>query len=141
MDEFVNSINHHPQLNHHLFWLNSISDEYLGAVYAASTCLICASAGEGFGLPLIEAASRKLPIIARDIPVFREVAGNSAFYFTGDEPNDVASAVEAWLQLFNNQSHPKSDTMQWLTWKESTQMLVNRLLHLVEDHSNRLTIR
>ena len=139
MDEFVNSINYHPQLNHHLFWLNSISDEYLEAIYAASTCLICASAGEGFGLPLIEAASRKLPIIARDIPVFREVAGNSAFYFTGDEPNDVASAVEAWLQLFNNQSHPKSDTMQWFTWKESTQMLVNKLLHLVENHSNRPT--
>lgn len=40
----------------------------------SSTCLIAASFGEGFGLPLIEAAQHGLPIMARDIAVFREVA-------------------------------------------------------------------
>ena len=43
-----------------------------------SACLIAASFGEGFCLPLIEAAKHDLPMIARDIPVFREVAGQSA---------------------------------------------------------------
>ena len=65
-----------------MLWLEGISDEYLDKVYAASTCLIAASEGEGFGLPLIEAAQHKLPIIARDIPVFREVVrwrGNMRF--------------------------------------------------------------
>ena len=46
-----------------------------------SDVLVAPSRGEGFGLPLIEAAQHKLPIFARDIPVFREVAGENAFFF------------------------------------------------------------
>ena len=47
---------------------------------------LVASEGEGFGLPLIEAARHKPPIIARDIAVFREVANGHVLYFAGREP-------------------------------------------------------
>ena len=33
--------------------------------------------------PLIEAAKCERPIIARDIPVFREIAGEHAYFFSG----------------------------------------------------------
>ncbi len=82
----VECLKSHPELNKRLYWLNAISDEYLEKVYGASACLIAASYGEGFGLPLIEAAQHNLPIIARDIPVFREVAGSYAQYFAANEP-------------------------------------------------------
>ena len=82
-----------------LFWLEGISDEYLEKIYDACTCLIAASEGEGFGLPLIEAAQHKLPIIARDIPVFREVAGEHAYYFSGLDPQSLAESVKNWLTL------------------------------------------
>jgi len=36
------------------------------------------------------AAQHQLPIIARDIPVFREVAGDYAFYFSGENADDLA---------------------------------------------------
>jgi len=117
----------HPELNKRLFWLEGISDEYLEKVYAASTCLIAASYGEGFGLPLIEAAQHKLPIIARDIPVFREVAGEHAFYFSGREPKGLAGAIETWLSLYQAGEHPRSDNMPWLTWKESARQLMNMI--------------
>jgi len=68
----------HPQRGTRLFWLENISDEYLELIYAESSCLLAASEGEGYGLPLVEAARRKCPILARDIPVFREVAGSGA---------------------------------------------------------------
>jgi glycosyltransferase involved in cell wall biosynthesis len=90
IDELIEKIRGHSELNRRLFWLEGISDEYLEKVYAASTCLIAASEGEGFGLPLIEAAQHKLPIIARDIQVFREVAGEYAFYFSGLEAELLA---------------------------------------------------
>ncbi|WP_115760418.1 glycosyltransferase, partial [Escherichia coli] len=89
----------HAERNRRLFWLDGVSDEYLEKIYAASDCLIAASEGEGFGLPLIEAAQHKLPIIARDIPVFREVAGNHALYFSGATPDTLANAVKEWLTL------------------------------------------
>jgi glycosyltransferase involved in cell wall biosynthesis len=128
VETFVERLRHHKELGQRLFWLEGISDEYLEKVYAASTCLLMASEGEGFGLPLIEAAQHKLPILARDIPVFREVAGEHAFYFSGLEPEALAKAVKEWLELYKNGRHPKSDKMPWLTWRESTRNLVNILL-------------
>ena len=105
------------------FWLQGISDEYLERVYGASSSLLAASLGEGFGLPLIEAAQKGLPIIARDIPVFREVAGNHAFYFEGDTPQALADAVRAWIELDKKGLAPSSVKMPWLTWKQSAEKL------------------
>ncbi|MEJ5299407.1 MAG: glycosyltransferase [Thermodesulforhabdaceae bacterium] len=127
--ETVNKLRTHSERGKRLFWLEGISDEYLEKVYSASTCLIAASYGEGFGLPLIEAAQHKLPIIARDIPVFREVAGEHAYYFENSkDPEVIADAVKFWLDLYKEDKHPKSDNMPWLTWKESASNLMNILL-------------
>jgi glycosyltransferase involved in cell wall biosynthesis len=130
--KIVDRLRGHPELNKRLFWLEGISDEYLEKVYAASTCLIAASYGEGFGLPLIEAAQHKLPIIARDIPVFREVAGDFSFYFEGTNPDDLASAVRDWLLLYAVNQHPMSDAMPWLTWKQSAANLSMQILRVKE---------
>jgi len=113
----------HPRLGTHLFWLENISDAYLKGLYAACSCLLVASEGEGFGLPLIEAAQQKLPIMARDLPVFRELAGDHASYFSGTKPEDLAQTVTDWLKLFNEGRHPKSDGMPWLTWRQSAERL------------------
>jgi len=128
VERLINRLRAHSELNTRLFWLDGISDEYLDKVYAASTCLIAASEGEGFGLPLIEAAQHELPIIARDTPVFREVAGERAFYFNGDDPEALANTIEEWLALHDKNNHPKSGDMPWLTWKESAATLLQRLL-------------
>ena len=111
-----------------LFWYEIASDEFLEKIYQASTCLIAASQAEGFGLPLIEAAQYGLPIIARDIPVFREVAHDGAFYFKGDKAQDLANAITTWLQLNNAGIVPNSTTVKWQTWRRSTEQLISRLI-------------
>ena len=123
--QIINKLKNHPELGGRLFWLEGISDEYLEKIYETSACLIAASENEGFGLPLIEAAQYKLPIIARDISVFREVAGNHAFYFDGAKQEDLTKAVKAWLGLYKEGKHPKPDNMPRLTWKQSAEQLVN----------------
>ena len=121
--EIVAQLHHHPELGKRLLWLEGISDEYLENVYAASDCLIAASEGEGFGLPLIEAAQHKLAVMARDIPVFREVAGEYACYFAGLEPCQLSAAIKAWLA---QDDHGPAE-LPWLTWKQSTEMLLDKL--------------
>jgi hypothetical protein len=79
-------------------------------------------------LPLIEAAQYKLPIIARDLPVFREVAGDHAFYFSGLKAEALAVAINQWLALDKISGAPRSDTMPWLTWKQSTKNLLDVIL-------------
>ncbi len=124
MDSMIHHLNNHPELEKRLFWLQGINDEYLEKVYAASDCLIAASEGEGFGLPLIESAQHKLPIIARDIPVFREVAGQYAYYFSGLKPQDLAGTIKSWLESYAKDGVPRSDNMPWLNWNQSTQQLL-----------------
>jgi len=128
VEQLVERLRAHPERDKRLFWLEGISDEYLEKIYAASTCLIAASYGEGFGLPLIEAAQHKLPIIARDIPVFREVAREYAYYFHAASPDELAKSVKTWLDQYRQGTHPKSEAMPWLTWEESARKLVEIIL-------------
>jgi hypothetical protein len=84
-----------------------------------------ASAGEGFGLPLVEAARHQRPILARDIPVFREVAGAHATYFTGSSGESLAAALETWLLALTDGSAPSSAGLTPLTWDESARWLAD----------------
>ncbi|MCC5797772.1 MAG: glycosyltransferase family 4 protein [Methylophaga sp.] len=127
VDKLIKRLNTHPALKKHFFWLDGISDEYLSKVYASSDCLIAASNGEGFGIPLIEAARHGLPIIARDIPVFREVVGNNAHYFSGQSAEDLAKSVTKWLDDFEHGNHITSSGIKWQSWQESA-LQIQRVL-------------
>jgi glycosyltransferase involved in cell wall biosynthesis len=123
VDELAMRLRSHPEAGKRLFWIENGSDELLEELYAACSGLIAASQGEGFGLPLVEAAQHGLPIIARDLPVFREVAGEHAFYFDDDAPEPLADRLAQWLSLYRDQRHPPSSAMPWRTWRQSAQDL------------------
>jgi len=130
MESFWEKLHAHEQNHRRLFWFEGVSDEYLELLYSAASCLINSSRGEGFGLPLIEAAQHHLPIVARDLPVFREVAGDAAFYFANDESaQGLAQAVDSWLDLYRRQQHPRSDHLSAQTWRQSARQVVEVLLN------------
>lgn len=124
----IKRLKNHPGTWSPLDCLVDVSDEYLEKIYAVCVCLIAASDDEGFGLPLIEAARHGLPIIARDIPVFREVAGDFAAYFKGSEGADLAEAIRSWLDLRDSGCCPDSSKIRWLTWEENVKRLKEILL-------------
>lgn len=127
-EALVQRLKGHPELGRRLHWPEEVSDEYLDQLYAAATCLLAPSEGEGFGLPLIEAARHHVPILARDLPVFREVAGEHAFYFSGMAPSSLAAAIQQWLGLHAQGTAPQSTHMPRLTWQQSTTQLLDVLL-------------
>ena len=131
MDTFLDHVSRHAEFGRRLFWLERITDEYLDHVYPACTALLAASRGEGFGLPIIESAKHGLPIIARDLPVFREVAGEHAFYFSGMAPDDLSEALEVWLRLHRNGASPGTEGIALHTWKESA----DQVMRLLTDDS------
>ncbi|MFU8833085.1 MAG: glycosyltransferase, partial [Wenzhouxiangella sp.] len=128
VDELVQRLKKHPENGHRLFWFQGISDELLMALYQAASALLAASEGEGFGLPLIEAAQHQLPIIARDLPVFIEVAGSHAYYFSGNSPQALADALLDWQAQYAEGQAPASTRMPWLTWQQSTRQLLDVLI-------------
>ena len=122
-------LRNHPLLDKHVFWFESASDEFLAWLYQHCNALICASEGEGFGLPLIEAARMGLPLIARDLPVFREVAKDGAFYFCADSAQALANALQVWHGLYEQGTHPHSRDITPATWHDSAIDLLAHLLH------------
>jgi len=77
VESLVDRLRGHLELGKRLHWFNDANDEILRALYRFSRGVILASKGEGCGLPLIEAAFFNKPVLARDIPVFKEIAGSS----------------------------------------------------------------
>ncbi|MEI8403116.1 MAG: glycosyltransferase family 1 protein [Alcaligenaceae bacterium] len=134
VDDVIKMIDTHPELNKKLFWLKGVSDEYLEQLYGASVCLIAASEGEGFGLPIIEAAQHGLAVMLRDIPVFREVAGDAAFYFGAIQQADdqsaapsMAQSIKLWLALYETNQHPQSRGIRYISWQQSVEQLKHSL--------------
>lgn len=128
MDGFAEQLRAHPEMGRRLHWFDGIDDERLSALYAASSALIFASEAEGFGLPLVEAAGHGLPIIARKLPIFVEVAGEHAFYFEGYAASDLAEAVGHWLQLKARGKAPPSVGMPRQSWRQSADALMRLVL-------------
>ena len=118
MEDIAARLRQHPRLGQQLFWLEGISDEYLEQIYPRCAALIAASEGEGFGLPLIEAARHRIPVIARDIPVFREVGGEGAYYVKADTPEQFAAALQRWLDLPPG-DRPDVAKITCLSWQDS----------------------
>ncbi|MBQ5942976.1 MULTISPECIES: glycosyltransferase [unclassified Massilia] len=128
VDKLAERMASHPEKDKRLFWLAGISDEMLLKLYGRSSALLAPSEGEGFGLPLIEAAQHHIPILARSLPVFREVAGEHAYYFDGLAPDDLAGAVTRWLALHADGKAPPSTDMPWLTWDQSARQVLDALV-------------
>lgn len=127
-DELATRIKTHKEYNKRLHWLEGISDEFLDRVFESCACLIAGSYGEGFGLPLIEAAQRGIPIIARNIPVFREVAGEYAYYFDQNSSTEfLAGVFISWLNLYERDLHSNSKGMPFISWKECAFSLISKI--------------
>ena len=77
--------------------LGNCSREELDALYALADCLVLPTLHEGFGLPVLEAMARSLPVACSDIPALREVAGDAALYFDPRAPAQIAARIAELL--------------------------------------------
>ncbi len=78
-------------LEHRVQFLGYVSDQDVSELYATSTALVQPSLSEGFGLTGVEAMAAGIPVLASDIPIFREVYGKAAVFF---DPHSSESFAE-----------------------------------------------
>ncbi|QBQ98665.1 glycosyltransferase family 1 protein [Paraburkholderia pallida] len=123
VDALIERIECLQGITNHLIWIKDASDADLTALYKRADGLIMASEAEGFGLPIVEAALRDIPLFLRDIPVFREVAHEHATYFDGNVSTEVALSLKRWLRDIENDCVIRSGNMATLTWEQSAHRL------------------
>jgi glycosyltransferase involved in cell wall biosynthesis len=117
-EKLIAKIRNHEEYGKRLFWHEKTKDTDLISLYKSADYLIAASYGEGYGLPLAEASLYNLTVIARDIPVFREISDENTVFFN-------ATPEENLLQIIQNLPKPtnfqrrQGKTSRRVSWNES----------------------
>jgi glycosyltransferase involved in cell wall biosynthesis len=109
----------------HIHFKHNVSDNELFTLYSHAKAFISPSLMEGFGLPPLEAMSVSCPVLVSDIPAFREVCGDAAYYFN---PYDIRDLVHKMSFMYNLTQKEKAvrsahgrERVQQFSWKRMAQ--------------------
>lgn len=110
-------------------YLGRVSDEELRLLYNQAVCFIFPSIYEGFGLPLLEAMTCGCPVLASDIPVFREVCGDAAIYFNPHDEISIQNAIKHFINLEEEEKNRLQnlgyEKTQYYSWKNSAKKIMS----------------
>jgi alpha-1,2-rhamnosyltransferase len=119
MDKFRQALIAHPKYGTRLFWFHDLNDAELEFCYRNAKALVFPSMVEGFGLPLVEALHYGCPVLASDIPVFREIGGNSCSYFSLESPGHLIAMIRRIETGPHDAILKRVDNFRWITWEKS----------------------
>ena len=119
VDELMRRIRQHSELNRRLFFVERFTDAEINLCYSRAHALLAASVAEGYGLPIVEAAQHRVPVIATDIPVFREVAGAGGAYFPLGDREALMALVRHFGTLGLAERQALADQVEILSWRDS----------------------
>jgi glycosyltransferase involved in cell wall biosynthesis len=71
-----------------------VSDAERPGLYAGATALVLPSFTEGFGLPVLEAMTVGVPVVASDRGALPEVLGDAGLLVSPDDPDELAGALQ-----------------------------------------------
>jgi glycosyltransferase involved in cell wall biosynthesis len=77
--------------------LGWVDDATLEGLYSAAACFVFPSLYEGFGLPVLEAMARGVPVACSGRGALDEVAGDAALHFDPESEASIARAIERLL--------------------------------------------
>jgi glycosyltransferase involved in cell wall biosynthesis len=127
MEEFTRVLASLPQWQRQLVWLDECTDAQLAWCYRHAAAVMYPSAGEGYGLPLAEAATAGARVIASDTPVHREVARRLP---EGADIQLCAPVPEAMAQALDEvlvQTIRVHRAVEPRTWGQATRGLLDAL--------------
>jgi glycosyltransferase involved in cell wall biosynthesis len=125
MEPLERAMQRMPQWQRQLLWQTECTDSQLQWCYRRAATVLYPSAGEGYGLPLAEAAAAGAPVVASDTPAHREVAAHlgagAAVRLCEPDTVSVSAALEAVLAHSPPRRHvPARDwrcaTAELLAW-------------------------
>jgi glycosyltransferase involved in cell wall biosynthesis len=89
IDAFISQHN----LENRVIQYTSPTDDEIVSLYQHADLFVFPSLFEGFGLPPLEAVACGCPAILSDIPIFREIFGDSGLYFSPHSEGDLSALM------------------------------------------------
>lgn len=132
-EDIIERITNHPLFDRLLFLERDASDSDLDFAYHNASALVIASEIEGFGLPVVEAFQRGLPVLCSDIPVFREIAEGKATFFELADARNLTEALLHFTRENDARQHRARHPQPWITWRESTDQLFAAVMRVLAD--------
>ena len=125
MEDFDAELKAHPDYNRRIFHLVGQNDQAITYLYQHARFLAFCSYTEGFGLPLIEGIMRGTPVIATDIPVSREVAGDYCIWFPQDDAKALCDIIQYYHENEDEYLMRKKmlKEFQGTTWERCGEMM------------------
>jgi O-antigen biosynthesis alpha-1,2-rhamnosyltransferase len=127
-EAFLERVADHPEFDRRLFLVRDATDSELDYAYRSASALIISSEIEGFGLPVVEAFQRGLPVLCSDIPVFREIAEGKATFFDLSHSECLAGALTEFCRSHNIEQRGERSPQSWITWRQSTDQLCDAIM-------------
>jgi glycosyltransferase involved in cell wall biosynthesis len=84
---------HHHGVADAVSLLPFVDESALEGLYAAAECFVLPSFNEGFGLPVLEAMGRGVPVACSNVSALPEVAGDAARYFDPADSHQIGTAL------------------------------------------------
>jgi glycosyltransferase involved in cell wall biosynthesis len=78
-------------------FLGWLSEEEIEGLWVVADAFVFPSLYEGFGLPVLEAMARGVPVACSNVSSLPEVAGDAALLFDPHDESAIASAAERLL--------------------------------------------
>lgn len=125
VSELMGRLRRHPLAGSQLFLIELPTDADISFLYAQAAGLLFLSKGEGFGLPLVEAAHHGTPIICSNIPVFHEIAGDFATYVNFEDAALLEHELKVWWDRKMLGRIPDTRKMPRVTWEQSAGALLS----------------
>lgn len=97
VDEILARIDSHPQKDKNFYFFEGENDASIDYLYKNAWIVVFPTFDEGFGLPLVEALLHGAVSVASDIPVLREVGGDSCEYFDSTSCDSLIKIIEDCL--------------------------------------------
>lgn len=107
----------------------------LEGLYAASSAFVFASTNEGFGLPILEAQARGVPVACSNVSSLPEAAGDGALLFDPLSVEDIAAKLATLLtdeQVRTElvaRGRANQETFSWSRSAEQTLESYDRAMH------------
>lgn len=117
-------------LSEKVIFLGWTKTEDLAPLLAGAKLFCFLSAYEGFGVPIIQSIAVGTPVLASNLPVFHEIAGNDIAYCENDTPESIAEAIHKVISVVHSSSEKKRGTenVQKFNWNQTAQIIEKNIL-------------